>query len=379
MELVMIKLKHVSTLFILILFGVHAQAQAEYDVRFLNAVGCGDSSLLVDIEVKAADSNTGFFMSEQNYRFSYNRDAVANPEISNQVLTGFIPGGPGTMGFTLYSPHNLTGSLDTVVSYNIELQGGDGAFLTSDTWVRIGQVTFDLLDPNACYDLLWHETDFPPTFVGELVGAERRDATGMIYNNVGACANCLLPMELASFEGVPEGCRIDLSWQTANEINTAYVTVQRSSNGSDFRDIGQVAAAGNSTTLQQYSFSDYTMLSAANYYRLKQVDQDGLIEYSDIIQVRTTCIEDNIGTLDVFPNPVRDNDMFIRLYSNANEAANLHVMNIMGEVIIQKDIEIVEGVNQLDLQIPELTAGTYFIQIEGEGWRSSSEKFVKIK
>jgi len=77
MELVMIKLKHVSTLFILMLSGLYAQAQAEYDVRFLNTVGCDDSTLLVDIEVKAADGNAGFFMSEQNYRFSYNRIAIA--------------------------------------------------------------------------------------------------------------------------------------------------------------------------------------------------------------------------------------------------------------------------------------------------------------
>lgn len=379
MELVMIKFKHVSTLFILMLFGVYVQAQAEYNVRFLNTVGCDDSTLLVDIEVKADDSNVGFFMSEQNYRFSYNRSAIAQPSISQQLLTGFLPGGPGTIGFTLYSPHNLTGSLDTVVSYNIELQGGDGTFLTSDTWVRVGQITFDLLDPSACYDLRWHETDFPPTFIGELVGAERRDAVGMGYNNVGACANCLLPMELISFDGAADGCRIDLSWKTASEINTAYVIVQRSGNGSDFKDIGQVTSAGNSTTLQQYTFSDYTMLSAENYYRLKQIDQDGLVEYSDIIQVRTTCIEDNIGTLDVFPNPVRDNDLHIRMHANTNEAANLLVMNVSGEVITQREIEVVEGINQIDLQFPKLAAGTYFIQIQGQGWRSSSEKFVKIR
>ncbi len=379
MKLVMIKLKHVSTLFALILFGLYAQGQAQYDVQFLNTVGCDDSTLFVDIEVKAADGAAGFFMSEQNYRFSYNRAALANPTITSQALTGFLPGGPGLMGFTLYSPHNLTGSLDTVVSYNVELQGGDGTFLTPEAWVRVGQVSFDLLAPDACYDLSWHESVFPPTFVGELLNNERFDAVGMLYNNVSSCANCLLPMELMSFEGFAEGCRIDLLWKTASEINTSHVVVQRSINGSDFEDIGQVTAAGNSTTLQTYSFSDYTMLSADNYYRLEQVDQDGFTQYSEVIQVKTTCIEDNIGTLDVFPNPVRNDDVNMRFYSNKDATATAIILNVEGKVITQREVEIIEGVNQINLRTSELTAGTYFIQVEGDGWRSSSEKFVKIK
>lgn len=374
----MIKLKHVSTLFFVILSTLFVQAQAEYDVRFINAVGCDDSTLLVDIEVKATDGNAGFFMSEQNYRFSYNRTAAGNPTISRQDLTGFLPGGTGPLGFTLYSPHNLTGSLDTVVSYNVELQGGDGTFLTSDTWVQVGQVTFDLLEPDACYDLQWHETVFPPTFVGELSNSQRYDAIGLGYNNVSSCASCLLPMELISFDGIAEGCRIDLSWKTASEINTSHVIVQRSANGSDFEDIGQVTATGNSTTLQQYAFSDYMMVTTDNYYRLEQVDQDGSVQYSDIIQVNTACIEDNIGTLDIFPNPVQNNDVHLRLYSGAEASANVVIMNVAGKVVVQQDVEIIKGVNQIDLSVARLTAGTYFVQIESANWRSTSEKFVKV-
>jgi len=259
------------------------------------------------------------------------------------------------------------------------LQGGDGQFLTGSEWVKIGQLGFDLLNPNACYDLKWHEVVFPPTFVGELVMGERRDAIGMAYGNVASCANCLLPMELISFDGIAEGCRIDLSWRTASETNTSHMVIQRSANGSDFENIGQVTAAGNSTTLQEYSFSDYTMLSVDNYYRLEQVDQDGLVHYSDVIQVRSTCIEDNIGVLDVFPNPVRNDDVNIRFHSNEEASVGVMIMNVAGKVIMHREVDIVEGVNQINLQTPKLTAGTYFIQIEGLGWRSSAEKFVKIE
>ena len=103
------------------------------------------------------------------------------------------------------------------------------------------------------------------------------------------------------------------------------------------------------------------------------------MHHSDVIQLKSTCLEDNIGTLDIFPNPVQKNDLSARLYSNINESAKVVIISVAGEVIIQKDIEVVEGINQIDLQIPELTTGTYFMHIQGKGWRSSFEKFVKIK
>jgi len=81
-------------------------------------------------------------MSEQNYRFSFTRDELSNPRISKELtISGFVPGGPGTNGtngFTLYSPHNLVGSLDTVVSYNVELAGGDGYFCVPTYFRRRG-------------------------------------------------------------------------------------------------------------------------------------------------------------------------------------------------------------------------------------------------
>jgi len=379
-RLVMVKSKHVFSLLLSMLSVFVVQAQAEYDVRFVNQVACESDQVLIDVEVKAAAVGSEFHMSEQNYRFSFNKDALANPTIISQALTGFVPGGPGPLGFTLYSPHNLVGSLDTVVSYNVELQGGDGAFLTADTWVMVGQLGFDLLDPGACYDLIWHETAFPPTFVGELDTNERFDAIGITYAGAGACAPCVLPMEMISFQGVANNCVINLSWQTASETNTDYVMVQRSFNGVDFQDMGRVSSAGNSTTLQNYSYTDATVIAANNYYRLQQVDADGSYRYSEIIEVKTNCFKDSgvSDILDVYPNPVGDNVLNIRLYSSANEVVDMKIMDIFGKVVAQNSFDLNEGTNSLQFSPTELSAGTYFISIEGSNWHSVAQKIVKV-
>jgi len=95
---------------------------------------------LIFLEERYEEKNTiiriGFYSlypCEQNYRFSFNRAALANPRIVEELtISGFIGGADlpqmRTLGFTLFSPHNLTGSLDTVMSYNVELAGGDGYY-----------------------------------------------------------------------------------------------------------------------------------------------------------------------------------------------------------------------------------------------------------
>lgn len=376
----MVKSKHVFNLLLSMLSVFSVQAQAEYDVRFIDEVSCDSDQIIVDVEVKAAVAGSEFHMSEQNYRFSFNDNALGNPAIASQELTGFVPGGPGPLGFTLYSPHNLVGSLDTVVSYNVELQGGDGVFLTADTWVKVGQLSFDLIDPAACYDLVWHETTFPPTFIGELVANERYDANGMFYGAAGKCSPCVLPMEMISFNGAAKDCVINLSWQTASETNTDYVMVQRSSNGVNFQDMGRVNAAGNSTTLQSYSYTDVAVIAANNYYRLQQVDGDGSYRYSEIIEVKTNCFKESgiSDILDVYPNPVGNNELNIRLYSNKNEVVDIKIMDIFGKLLIQNTFDLNEGTNSLQLSPNELSAGTYFIYVAGDNWHSAAQKFVKV-
>jgi len=374
----MIKLKHAIILSLFILSGFGVQAQGEYDVRFANEVQCDNAVVLVDVEVKAAASGSEFYMSEQNYRFSFNDQAIDNPVIAQQLLTGYLPGGPGVMGFTLYSPHNLTGSLDSVVSYNVELQGGDGTYLTADEWLRVGQLSFDLLDPEACYDLMWHETVFPPTFIGELASEQRIDAIGVTYDNASVCAGCLLPTELSRFKGSADGCEVTLLWETASETNSDYIMIQRSPNGVNFADVGRTKAAGQSTSLQTYTYVDESVIRQENYYRLKFIDNDGSHKYSDIIQIKADCQQISGDILDLYPNPVVQSDVYLRMTSGTNEPANVVVLDISGKIVFQDRLELEEGTNLFNFPTNDFAAGTYFVRLEGGNWHSTAQKFVKM-
>lgn len=143
-------------------------AQGVYDLQFANVVvDCETETLCFDIEVKANAPGTEFIFATSNIRFSFSR-SLDNPVIVQELgLSGFIPG-TGPSGFSLYAPHNLIGSLDTVVSYNIELSGGDGELIGATDYVGIASMCLDIVDFNEPVELFFHPQNlFPPTFIAD--------------------------------------------------------------------------------------------------------------------------------------------------------------------------------------------------------------------
>ncbi|MGA0557879.1 hypothetical protein ACO2Q8_14575 [Larkinella sp. VNQ87] len=94
-----------------------------------------------------------------------------------------------------------------------------------------------------------------------------------------------LPVRLASFSGKRVENQVRLGWQTTFESNSAYFVVERSADAKAFEALGRVVSSGFSESLQAYGFTDEAPVLGTNYYRLRQVDQDGRFEYSKIIGV----------------------------------------------------------------------------------------------
>jgi hypothetical protein len=108
-----------------------------------------------------------------------------------------------------------------------------------------------------------------------------------------------LPIELLKFEARPANGAIDLSWETATEINNEYFDVERSRVGEEFTPIGRISGAGNSHSVHRYNFTDTYPLAGNAYYRLRQTDYDGKLSYSWVLRVETAAS----FTILAWPNP----------------------------------------------------------------------------
>lgn len=90
-------------------------------------------------------------------------------------------------------------------------------------------------------------------------------------------ASAVTPVTLSAFNISIQNNKPLLLWTTQTEVNADYFSVRKSTNGIDFKEIGKVAAAGNSVNKKDYSFSDGTLAPGINYvyYALATVDKDG--------------------------------------------------------------------------------------------------------
>lgn len=138
-----------------------------------------------------------------------------------------------------------------------------------------------------------------------------------------------LPVELLSFDAKHNGNIVEVTWTTASEWNNDYFTVEHSKDGMQFDEVTRVDGAGNSSTVINYSATDYEPYGNTSYYRLKQTDFDGQYKYSEIIAVES-CRDGLTENLTIYPNPA--NGTFNLLFNGDKEQVrSIEIFNVMGE------------------------------------------------
>jgi len=142
----------------------------------------------------------------------------------------------------------------------------------------------------------------------------------------------VVPVELNSFSASVSGNSVQLNWSTTTETNNLGFEVQRKSEG-DYRTIGFVDGHGTTTEIQNYSYTDLNPERALYQYRLKQIDFDGSIEFSEEIEVEFFN-PSKFELAQNYPNPFNPSTQ-IR-YSIANsEFVNLSIFNSLGEKVAE--------------------------------------------
>lgn len=174
---------------------------------------------------------------------------------------------------------------------------------------------------------------------------------GIVYGEIDVAA----PVSLFSFSLSREANQVQLHWQTASEINNDHFSIERSSNGSSFSEIGEIKGAGNSSSVLSYTFTDLQPLAGLSYYRLKQVDFDGTVSYSEI---KTTNLQ-NSNEVVLYPNPV-ESQLIISIPASIE---SIEITDALGHTVLQqKELSL----NEQKLNLSTLPAGLYLIRIRTE-------------
>lgn len=103
--------------------------------------------------------------------------------------------------------------------------------------------------------------------------------------NLASFDGSVLPVNFISLNGKLDGDKAILTWSTATEFNNKGFEVQRSNDSKNFYDMGFVNEHNNSSEINTYTYTDVKVAGGSNYYRLKQIDNDGKFTYSSVIKL----------------------------------------------------------------------------------------------
>lgn len=194
------------------------------------------------------------------------------------------------------------------------------------------------------------------------------DQTGCLRSVIVCQAICSpLPIELLRFSGQALEQGNHLVWTTANEINNDHFTLYRSADGQSFAKLTQIAGAGNSNTLKNYTFLDETAPQGTSYYRLTQTDFDGTENAAGTVTLQRG--KNTLGINYIQPVPVKD-QAIVSFNVPTEQTVTMQLFNVVGQLLINTQVSATEGTNTQTIDLSRLPAGVYAITISSNDART---------
>jgi hypothetical protein len=167
--------------------------------------------------------------------------------------------------------------------------------------------------------------------------------------------NYVLPLTITDFNAILNSNNtVGLTW-IGSGIGFSSFDIQRSTDGTDWTTIGEVAAA-TADADGQYSFIDPNPAPGVNYYRVFSQQTDGGTSYSNI---RTVSLA-GLAAIGIYPNPTTDRINVS--VSNATPDLIIRLVSLTGQVL-QSVMPGATGASVTTINVQRYPAAIYFVQL----------------
>ncbi len=284
------------------------------------------------------------------------------------------------------------------------------------TWINVHKwnsatdsITFQILVfPNGNIKMQYYDdigvVPGPNILNDALIGIENSGGTlGIQYRNNGTGGPMFgsplalelgtnqntLPVQLASFTASLQQNAVRLDWRTLSEVNNyGFYVERRRESESNYSNLINNFVAGHGTTLEphSYSFIDNTATGGVYHYRLRQVDLDGTVHYSEpvTINVSTATSVDEVAPkvfalFQNYPNPFNPETQ-IKFSVDATAQATLELYNTLGQKVATLFNDVAEAGRYYNIRVnaTSLASGIYFYELQSGG-RSELKKMVVLR
>jgi len=155
------------------------------------------------------------------------------------------------------------------------------------------------------------------------------------------------------------GSQMLLNWTGRSTDSVKKYWIQRSFNGNDFSDIAKVNPDQFSS--ENFQWADPFPGSGNNFYRIKSIQNNGVISYSETIMAKMLPIG---GNIQMFPNPARPDNMNLKMEDQPKGRYQARLFNSNGQVVTQQSFNFAggDGTQKLGNQ-GSVTPGVYHLQV----------------
>lgn len=181
-------------------------------------------------------------------------------------------------------------------------------------------------------------------------------AEDMFAVQIGPSGNPL-PVELASFSAQVDGSSVRLMWSTVSETNNLGFVVQRRQNDRWVAASALIAGHGTTTERSAYTFDVPGLTAGQHAFRLQQIDTDGTVAYSSMLNVEVKINRALRATLLAGTR--------LRIETDAPQRVQVQMFDVLGRVLQTEAIEV-DGTTTLALPAG-LATGKYFVRVASEG------------
>jgi hypothetical protein len=186
-------------------------------------------------------------------------------------------------------------------------------------------------------------------------------------NPTGVCSGPV-PVTWLSFSAIKESESVLLQWTTTNETNNDHYTVQKSYDGINYKAIATVAPQHNLSN--SYSYTDAGIVKQNVFYRLNQVDKDGVTKYSKVVLVQGTRL-----TWSMFPNPATDFTT-IQIPGGMTKGS-VSIFDNLGKMVYSKIFLSAPVGESLSISLKSLSPGIYMVKVVSDNNFSTNKLVIQ--
>lgn len=164
----------------------------------------------------------------------------------------------------------------------------------------------------------------------------------------------------------------ELTWNFDKPNEVLFVDLQRSANGFEFENLAKNQPANINRWIDPLPYQ------GSNYYRLRFVELDGSVYYSEI---RSLTFEDagETAITRISPNPFREWLVVdLQNISDKEEEVEIRMVDMLGRKVHSEKHQLGNGRYKIELSLPSnLAVGTYMLQIVTNKGGQKWHKVVK--